>query len=86
MNLKFFQCGEASPPAAINSGVTPLCSITCKLATPLSEIPDFVNSKGQRFKKLWYDVDMLPSGASVEFSVWSGGKKLGSSEVQIRFE
>ncbi|KAK7972504.1 hsp70 family chaperone [Apiospora saccharicola] len=85
-DLKFFQCGEASPPTAVNSSVTPLCTISCKSAIPFSDIPDFINGKGQKFKKLWYDVDMLPSGACVEFSVWSGWKKLGSSEVQIRFD
>ncbi|KAK8102078.1 hypothetical protein PG984_015224 [Apiospora sp. TS-2023a] len=85
-DMKFFQCGEASPPAAINSSVTPLCTISCKSAIPYSDIPDFINTKGHKFKKLWFDVDMLPSGACVEFSVWSGGKKLGSSEVQIRFD
>lgn len=84
--IELYQCDEASPPATINGSVTLLCTINCKPATPLSSIADFINSKGQRYKKLWVDVDMVPSGACVEFSVWDGGKKLGSSEIQIWFE
>ncbi|KAK8073412.1 hsp70 family chaperone [Apiospora phragmitis] len=84
--VELFQCEELSPPALQNSSVMPLCTITCKLATPVSDLPDYSNSKGQRFKKVWYDLDMVPSGACVELSVWAGGKKLGSSEAQIRFE
>ncbi|KAK8037667.1 hypothetical protein PG991_001013 [Apiospora marii] len=84
--VQLFQCELASPPTRQDSSVKRVCVIKCKLSTPVSDLPDYFNSNGKWYKKLSYDVDMVPSGASVEFSVWFGGKRLGSSEAQIRFE
>ncbi|KAK7917796.1 hypothetical protein PG985_011404 [Apiospora marii] len=85
-NVDLLQCEAPAPPGVRDSRVKTLCTIKCKIATPVSSLPDFVNSKGQKFKKVEYVIHMVPSGASVEFAVWAGGKKLGSSEAQIRFE
>lgn len=80
------QCHAVAPPGVKDRHVKTLCTIKCKIATPVSSLPDFVNSRGQKFKRVIFDLHMVPSGASVEFAVWAGGKKLGSSAAQIRFE
>ncbi|KAK8024499.1 hsp70 family chaperone [Apiospora rasikravindrae] len=85
--VDIYQCDEEyPPPARKNKSVKHLVTITCNIATPLDEVPELPNRLGQRFRKLDFDLDMVPSGASVEFAVWAGGKKLGSSEVQIQFQ
>ncbi|KAK7946949.1 actin-like ATPase domain-containing protein [Apiospora aurea] len=84
--IDIYQCEEYPPPPRKNASVKRLVSISCKIATPLEEVPELFNRLGQRSRKLDFDLDMVPSWASVEFAVWAGGKKLGSSEVQIRYE
>ncbi|KAK8071323.1 hypothetical protein PG997_011526 [Apiospora hydei] len=84
--IDIYQCEEYPLPLRKNASVKRLVSISCKIATPLEEVPELFNRLGQRFRKLDFDLDMVPSGASVEFAVWAGGKKLGSSEVQIQYE
>ncbi|KAJ5643003.1 uncharacterized protein N7484_005510 [Penicillium longicatenatum] len=47
------------------------------------DLEDFKGLKGQRGKKFNYTIEMVPSGASTEFSIYFQGKKVGSDYVSI---
>lgn len=87
-NVTILQCEDQTPPNKRNETVTELCTIQCKLAHPVSTLPDFVNQNGRKFKRFEYMIEMVPSGATVEFAVSlsSDGTKLGGSDAHIRFQ
>jgi hypothetical protein len=64
-----------------------LCKISCKLDVPYSELEDFTSVKtGEKIKRMWYEVEMAPSGASVDFTVFIGGRKQGKHNASIHFQ
>jgi hypothetical protein len=60
-------------------------SLKCKTDITYADLEEHPKSKGGNFKKLTYDVRMVPSGAAVEFSVFVNGKNVGSSNVDIQY-
>jgi hypothetical protein len=81
--LDLFQCEEDPPPSRKEGSVKRFARIECKTNIPYSELESVRNPRGESFKKLWFDVKMVPSGAAVEFAVFAKGKRIGSSNVQI---
>jgi hypothetical protein len=49
------------------------------LAKSFEDLNDYDSPSGKRVKKIDFDIEMVPSGASVEFSVYESGRKIGSS-------
>jgi hypothetical protein len=47
------------------------------------DLEDFKGFNGQRGKKINYTIEMVPSGASTEFSIYFQDKKVGSDYVSI---
>jgi hypothetical protein len=63
-----------------------MCSIECNINIPFSKLKDWRNSKGEVLKKLEYVMEMVPSGASLEFIVHAEGQKMGASNVAVTFQ
>ncbi|GKT84531.1 LOW QUALITY PROTEIN: hsp70 family chaperone [Colletotrichum tofieldiae] len=86
LSIELYECEEADPPSRCTSDVNSMCSFSFELDIPYSKLPDFKKADGGNAKKLEYDLEMIPSGASIEFVVYIDGRKMGSRNANIRFE
>jgi hypothetical protein len=84
--VDILQCEDMDPPKRKSSNVSTLCTINCTLDIPFSSLPDFINPSGEKFKKMSYVVEMVPSGATIEFVVYIDGRRQGTQNASIRFE
>ncbi|KAI3549532.1 hypothetical protein CSPX01_02183 [Colletotrichum filicis] len=80
------ECDAAEVPDRRTFQVNDFCYIDCKLDAPFSSLPDIMTIDGTMAKKMTYVVEMIPSGASVEFTVYIDGRKQGSHNACVRFE
>ncbi|EEU41915.1 uncharacterized protein NECHADRAFT_50859 [Fusarium vanettenii 77-13-4] len=79
------QCQEDMPPTRRNDSVKTWVTINCSIDTPFWGLKDHWNKAGIRVKRIDYHVEMVPSGASIEFAVVVDGKKVGKSQFQAHF-
>ncbi|KAK8078892.1 hypothetical protein PG994_002699 [Apiospora phragmitis] len=78
-------CDDDEPPTRKTSSVRKHCTIGSTLDVPFQSLPDWTNAKGERFKKYEYDVEMVPSGAILEFHVYIDGRKQASKNTTFKF-
>ncbi|KUI58335.1 hypothetical protein VP1G_05585 [Cytospora mali] len=87
VRLSLNQCEDLVAPPRVTPNVTKLCAINCKLSVKWSDIPTFRSKKtGQELRRLSFDLEMIPSGATVEFVIYVDGIKQGAQNVQIQFQ
>ncbi|KAI1425003.1 hypothetical protein F5Y12DRAFT_397991 [Xylaria sp. FL1777] len=79
-------CDEKDPPSRKTDLVKRMCSIECNIDIPFSKLKDSPNPNGKKLKRLDYDIEMVPSGASLEFNVYVEGRKMGVSNVAVDFQ
>ena len=85
ISVKIYQCEDERAPHRRIPSVTHLCTINCEVNMPFSSWPAMKSKSGERYRTLDYEVEMVPSGASVEFTVYIDGKKQGSENAAIKF-
>lgn len=81
-----YQCDDEDPPSRFEGNVKELCDIKCHLNIPYDELEDYRGATGKKLKRLNYDIEMVPSGASNEFSVLYEGMKLGSHNASVEIK
>lgn len=81
-----YECDEQKPPSRGTDSVHYMCSISWKNTLPFSEWKDYRNSQGEMLKRLDYDIEMVPSGATLEFHVYVDGHRMGESSVAVSFQ
>ncbi|KAJ2992967.1 hypothetical protein NUW58_g1990 [Xylaria curta] len=86
ISVNIESCDEKTPPSRRTDMVKRMCSINSKIDIPFSKLKSWVNPNGKTLKKLEYDIEMVPSGAAVEFNVYVEGRKMGASKVAVTFE
>ena len=86
MITTIYECGDDIIPSRLVPSVRVVCNITVKLDGTFSSLPDYHTPNGRKSKQWLYEVEMVPSGASTEFAVYRGGKKLGSQHVAVDTE
>ncbi|KAI1362877.1 hypothetical protein F5Y08DRAFT_329774 [Xylaria arbuscula] len=79
-------CDEKVPPSRKTEQVKSMCSIESEIDIPFAKLKDWSNPKGKVLKRLDYDIEMVPSGASLEFNVYVEGRKMGASNVAVTFQ
>ena len=79
------RCEDEIPPNRRTSSVEHLCDIDYQLDVPFEDPEDYPAKNGEKCKKLSYEIEMVPSGASVEFAVYFNGRKQGAQNAQIKF-
>lgn len=79
------QCDELNPPTRKTADVKNLCTIDFTVDTPYWQLPDYTNPKGEVLKRLEFEIEMTPSGASLEFAVLVNGKRQGAQNVAVNF-
>ncbi|OHE90576.1 hypothetical protein CORC01_14123 [Colletotrichum orchidophilum] len=85
-SVDIWACDEMEVPVRRTFHVNDFCKIECKLDIPFSSLPDIKTIDGTMAKKMTYEVEMIPSGASMEFAVYIDEKKQGSHNVRVRFQ
>lgn len=83
--MKIWQCGDDNPPSRASTSVKLYGTVKSTLDIPFSSLSDYTNRNGEKMKKMSYLVEMIPSGASLEFAVSIGGRRLGKSNVAVKF-
>ncbi|KAI1407357.1 actin-like ATPase domain-containing protein [Hypoxylon sp. FL1857] len=83
---EILQCDDDVPPSRFNDRIKSLCTITVELDVPYELLEDFTSAEGKRMKRFNFDVEMVPSGASIDFAILYQGIKLGSQNAKIEFE
>ncbi|KAL4785486.1 hypothetical protein BJX76DRAFT_356042 [Aspergillus varians] len=81
-----YQCEADTPPTRKEPTVKRFCTIHCTLDIPTSELPIFKRPDGTKGRELFYKVEMVPSGAAAECTVYIDGRKQGSENVDIEFQ
>lgn len=85
-SLSLQQCDELNPPTRKTADVKNLCTIDFTVDTPYWQLPDYTNPKGEVLKRLEFEIEMTPSGASLEFAVLVNGKRQGAQNVAVNFQ
>lgn len=84
-SVQMSQCGEKHTPERETASVQKLCRIDCKLDVPFSDLPTHTSESGKEYKSLDFELEMVPSGASVEFVVYVNGRKQGAQNAAVQF-
>ncbi|KAL4764896.1 Hsp70 family protein [Aspergillus foveolatus] len=84
--VRIYQCEADNPPTRRDSSVKLLCTINCSLDVQTSELKTFRCADGTKKKELYYKLEMVPSGAAAECTVYIDGRKQGSQHVDIHFQ
>jgi hypothetical protein len=62
-----------------------LCTIDCTLDIPFAALAYYTGAQGGKLKKMEYEIEMIPSGATVEFVVYIDGRRQGGQNASIQF-
>ena len=86
MAQSIYQCEDEDPPSRLVKSVKRLCEIKWAVDVAYSSLKDYTGANGRRIKRVDYEIEMIPSGASNEFRVIYKGEKLGSHSVRTEFQ
>ena len=81
-----YQCEDDDPPTRLTRSVKKLCVFRYTLDVTYDFLEDYINMDGENMKRLYYTLEMIPSGASNEFRVFYEGEKLASHNVSTEFQ
>ncbi|KAI1746422.1 hypothetical protein F4680DRAFT_401390 [Xylaria scruposa] len=85
LTIWFYQCDDEVPPDRRTLSVDILGMLECNVDVLYSDLPDFESKTRESWKKLSYEIEMVPSGASVEFAIYIDGRKQGGKSVKFSF-
>jgi hypothetical protein len=81
-----YECSDDAPPSRWTSSMEKLCTIHAQLEADYRNLEDYSGKNGCTLKRWNFELEMVPSGASSEFTVYYGGEKRGTQNVAIDFE
>ncbi|KAL2820152.1 hypothetical protein BDW59DRAFT_164765 [Aspergillus cavernicola] len=82
-----YQCASSNPPHRIDDTVKPLCDLKVAPNVNMSSLENFTSADGKKkLKVLDYSLEMVPSGASMEFNFYINGRKQASHNVKAEYE
>lgn len=85
MSEDILSCEDQTSPDRKTSSVKKFCGVSFDLDAPVESLKTFTNSNGEAFKRLDYVLEMVPSGATLEFNLYIGGRKQGSENTQVDY-
>lgn len=81
------QCPSSDPPARLDDTVKVLCELKCTANVDVSELENFTSADGKKkLKTLHYDLEMIPSGAYMEFNFYIDDRKQASHNITAEYE
>ncbi|KAK3946034.1 hypothetical protein QBC46DRAFT_370658 [Diplogelasinospora grovesii] len=84
-SVHLYQCEDEVPPTRYTPSVRTLGKFSSDLDVEYSDLPDFKSKTGVMMKKLEFELELVPSGASVKFVLYVDGRKQRGESAQIRF-
>ncbi|KAF2814241.1 actin-like ATPase domain-containing protein [Mytilinidion resinicola] len=84
--LQLYQCKDEVPPSRRTSSVTELCQVSRSIDVPFSAFTTVINSCGESIKKISWEVEVVPSGAAVEFAFYIDGRKQQAQNALVHFQ
>ncbi|CAI7646846.1 hypothetical protein N7533_009950 [Penicillium manginii] len=82
-----YQCASSNPPSRIDDTVKHLCGLKWMPDVDTSSLDDFTSADGKReLKVLNYELEMVPSGASMDFTFYINDRKQASHSVKAEYE
>ncbi|TLS24218.1 hypothetical protein PpBr36_08383 [Pyricularia pennisetigena] len=85
IEIELYQCDREKPPPRKEDCVKLSCKMSFTLDVRPADLEPWANSKGKKFKKFSYEIEMIPSGASPQFVFWVNGRKQGSHNAHITY-
>ncbi|KAI1326451.1 hypothetical protein F5Y16DRAFT_374825 [Xylariaceae sp. FL0255] len=84
-----YQCDDDEPPTrkarGVRDTIRELGTLRCDLGISFQDIPIYTVHEGKTYRKLTYQIELVPSGASVDFVLYYKGKRKGSETVKVQF-
>ncbi|KAL6232783.1 hypothetical protein BDW75DRAFT_216790 [Aspergillus navahoensis] len=85
-SVELYECEDHDPPTRLEKSVVRHCKIDCTLDVPFESLEDFRSAEtGNWMKKMSFDLEMVPSGATVQFVVYVEGRRMGSQNANVKF-
>lgn len=85
LSIVLYQCDKELPPSRKDSSVRELGTLRCNLDVQFWELQDYWSQRAERVKKLEFEIELAPSGASVEFVLYVNGRKQTGENGKVRF-
>ncbi|KAF7168213.1 hypothetical protein CNMCM5623_001283 [Aspergillus felis] len=86
-SIRIYQNESDNPPTRFMDGVTEHSILHFDLSNlQYDDLKDYKGSNGRKVKRFDYTVQMVPSGASTEISIYFQGQKVGSDHVIIQID
>ncbi|CAI6065131.1 unnamed protein product [Clonostachys chloroleuca] len=83
MAMDLLQCELDNPPKRRDSSVTTMGQMSCQISHLVKDFDLYIAPTDEKCKRMNYEVEMVPSGASTVFAVYFKGKQLGTHECQL---
>ncbi|OTA67942.1 actin-like ATPase domain-containing protein [Hypoxylon sp. EC38] len=86
LSENIYQCTDQMPPSQITSGVTTLCNIKWTPDVSFEELEWMTNDSGKEYKKLEYEIEFIPLGATAEFAIYIDGRKQKGKGLTVNIQ
>jgi len=83
LSIDLYECEEIAPPSRQEPSVRKVGMICCNLAVEYSDLRNFKSKTGIAMKKLEYELELVPSGASIDFVVYVDGVKQPGKSAKV---
>ncbi|KAH6647235.1 hypothetical protein BKA67DRAFT_429649 [Truncatella angustata] len=84
LSIVLYQCDDEVPPGRKTPDVRELGTLSCTLDVGYADLPDFGRKSWLNTKKLDFEIELVPSGASVEFILYFNGRKQTGPSAKFR--
>ncbi|KAL8398619.1 hypothetical protein RB596_005953 [Gaeumannomyces avenae] len=85
LSVSLYECNDLKAPTRKHSSMGMLCVLDYKIDKPFDQLPNWTNHSGQSFKRFNFELELIPSGSSVELSLYYQGRKQGAKTFAVRF-
>uniref|UniRef100_A0A8H7K210 Uncharacterized protein n=1 Tax=Bionectria ochroleuca TaxID=29856 RepID=A0A8H7K210_BIOOC len=83
LSMELLQCELDNPPKRRDRSVTTMGQIHCQISHLVKDFDLHITATDEKCKRMNYEVEMVPSGASTVFTLHFKGQKLGAHECQL---
>jgi hypothetical protein len=83
LSTDLYECVAKVPPTRHTSSVQKVGELSCDLTVKFSDLRNFKSKIGAATKRLEFEVELVPSGASVEFVVYVDRVKQQGKSTKI---
>jgi hypothetical protein len=83
-SVKLWECDKVEAPSRRNEDVKMRCEVVCPVEG-FGEMPIHVNEKGVTFRKLQFDLEMIPLGGNLlDFVAYMNNRQIAREKIVIK--